>query len=230
MNNNYYIREVLKKEEVELIQKLLKVANENDFWQDGLHSGGGRHSIKKNSELSNLEISQEINNYIMNSLDKDSKFLSYTAASQSGLNIISKIESGDYYNPHVDNWKNGDYSTTIFLSNPEDYIGGELCMYLGNDEEKKIKLDAGWAVTYPTGTLHRVNNVISGIRYVSVFWTESIIKDSNIRNIIYELDNIISLLERNHTPIHVHDFESSLQDPLFITRNLQNDIYRAYSK
>ena len=166
----------------------------------------------------------------MNSLDRDSKFLSYTAASQSGLNIISKIESGDYYNPHVDNWKNGDYSTTIFLSNPEDYIGGELCMYFGNDEEKKIKLDAGWAVTYPTGTLHRVNSVISGIRYASVFWTESIIKDSNIRNIIYELDNIISLLERNHTPIHVHDFESSLQDPLFITRNLQNDIYRAYSK
>jgi PKHD-type hydroxylase len=230
MNSKYYIRKVLEKEEVDIIQRLLKIADEKNMWQDGLYSGGGKHSTKNNTELTDIEISQEINNYIMSSLDSDSKFLSFTSAANSSLNIISKTESGNYYNPHMDNWKNGDYSTTIFLSNPNDYIGGELCLYFGNDEEKKVKLDAGWAITYPTGILHRVNKVISGIRYASVFWTYSIIKDPNIRNIIYELDNLIAILEKNHKPIHVHNFESCLSDPLFIARNLQNEIYRLYSK
>jgi PKHD-type hydroxylase len=230
MINNYYIRKVLEKEEIQIIQKLLRIADEKNFWQDGLGSGGGKHSTKKNKELSNIEISKEINNYIMSSLDRDSKFLNFTSASESSLNIISKTESGDYYNPHSDNWANGDYSTTIFLSNPEDYIGGELSLYFGNDEEKKVKLDAGWAITYQTGILHRVNKVISGIRHVSVFWTHSKIKDSNIRNINSQLSNLIEILEKNHTPIHIHDFESCLEDPLFVARNLQNEICRIYSK
>jgi PKHD-type hydroxylase len=130
----------------------------------------------------------------------------------------------------MDNWQNGDYSTTIFLSNPEDYIGGELCLYFGNDEEKKIKLDAGWAITYNTGILHRVNKVVSGLRYASVFWTKSSIRDVNVRNINFQLSNLIELLEKNYTPIHVHDFDSSLQDPIFLAKNLQNEINRLYCR
>jgi PKHD-type hydroxylase len=229
MNDKYYIRKVLEKEKIDTIQRLLKIADEKNVWQDGLYSGGGKHSIKNNNELIDTEISKEINNYIMTSLDSDPKFLSFTSASDSSLNIISKTESGNYYNPHMDNWKNGDYSTTIFLSNPNDYIGGELCLYFGNDEEKKVKLDAGWAITYPTGILHRVNKVISGIRYASVFWTHSVIKDPNIRSISYQLNNLISLLEEDYKPIHRHNFESCLSDPLFVAKNLQNEIHRLYS-
>ena len=230
MINNYYIRKVLTDEELESIQKLLKEADKKNEWQSGLNTGGGKVSTKYNTELSDSEKSRVINNCIMNSLDRDSKFLSFTAAAQSSLNIISKTESGNYYNPHLDDWKNGDYSTTIFLSNPNDYIGGELCLYFGNDEEKKVKLDAGWGITYQTGILHRVNKVISGVRHVSVFWTHSEIKDSNIRNISYQLSNLIELIEKNYSPIHVHNFESCLEDPIFIAKNLKNEIHRLYAK
>jgi len=229
MITNYYIRKVLDKNSLDNIKNLLKNADNNNFWINGLNSGGGKQSIKSNLELSDINISSTINSYIMSSLDTDKKFFSFTSPSESNLNIVSKIESGNYYNPHIDNWRNGDFSTTVFLNDPDEYVGGELCISLGNDEEKKIKLDAGWAITYSTGILHRVNKVVSGTRYVSVFWTKSIIKDLNIRSINFQLGNLIELLEKNYNPIHVHDCHSSLQDPLFIAKNIQNEIYRVYS-
>ena len=52
MINNYYIRKVLEKEEIQIIQKLLRIADEKNFWQDGLGSGGGKHSTKiKNYQI-----------------------------------------------------------------------------------------------------------------------------------------------------------------------------------
>lgn len=230
MNTKYYIRKVLEEEELNDIQQLLKTADDENLWKDGLKTGGGKHSVKDNKELDNREMIEKINTYIMKSLDYDSKFINFTSASNSSTNIVSKTESGNYYNPHMDDWKNGEYSTTLFLNDPSDYIGGELCLYFGNDEEKKVKLDAGWAITYQTGILHKVNKVISGTRYVSVFWTHSAIKNLDVRNLLYELGNLISILEQNHKPVHIHDYESYLKDPLIIATNIKNEIYRLYSK
>jgi len=226
--NNYYVREVLSKDKINLIQELLEHANKNNFWRDGLTSGGGMKSIKNNKELSDIEMSQTINSSIMDALDKDKNFLSFTAASTTHLNIISKSEFGSYYNPHCDQWCNGEFSTTVFLSDSNSYEGGELCLLFDNNEEKLFKLDAGWAVTYPTGTLHRVNKVLSGIRYVSVFWTKSFIKNPTIRNIYYQLSLIEELLEKNTDPMHHTDCMATLKDPLFIAGNLKNEILRHY--
>jgi PKHD-type hydroxylase len=227
---NYYVRKVLEKEQIELIQNLLKHAEEHNLWHDGLLSGGGYVSTKSNKELSDLQMLQTINDCIMQSLDCDKKFLTYTAASSTNLNIISKTESGNYYNPHFDNWCNGDYSTTVFLSDPETYDGGELCLLMGNDDEKMFKLDAGWAITYPTGTIHRVNKVVSGTRYVSVFWTKSKIKDNFMRNLNYQLELLIDGLEKQSSPVHHTDCKVTLKDPLFIARNIKNEILRHYGE
>lgn len=225
---NYYVRKVLEKEQLEIIQNLLKHAEKNDLWRDGLNTGGGLSSIKLNKELSDFEMLSTINDCIMNSLDQDMNFLAFTAASSTELNIISKTESGNYYNPHFDSWHNGDYSTTVFLNDPETYDGGELCLLLGNDQEKKFKLDAGWAVTYPTGIIHRVNRVLSGTRYVSVFWTKSKIKNTFMRNINYQLELAIEDLKKKSDSYHYSDCDSAVRDPLFILKNIQNEIFRHY--
>lgn len=227
---NYYVRKVLEREQVDLIQNLLKHAEEHNLWHDGLNSGGGTSSIKSNKELSDLQMSQTINNCIMQSLDSDREFLAFTAAKSTNVNIISKSESGNYYNPHFDNWDNGDFSTTVFLSDPNTYEGGELCLLLGTDEEKQFKPEAGWAVTYPTGIMHRVNRVLSGTRYVSVFWTRSKIKNIVMRNMNYQLELIIQNLEKNSDSIHYTDCKAALKDPLFIARNVQNEILRHYGE
>jgi PKHD-type hydroxylase len=227
---NYYVRKVLEEDQVNIIKELLKHSEENNLWIDGLNSGGGSSSIKSNKELSDPQMLHTINSCIMQALDTDRNFLDFTVAKTTGVNIISKTESGNYYNPHYDNWSNGDYSTTIFLNEPDNYDGGELCLLLGNDEEKQFKLNAGWAITYPTGTIHRVNHVLSGTRYVSVFWTKSKIKDQKIRNIYYQLGTLLQILEKRSDSIHYTDCKSVLNDPTFITQNLQNEILRNYGE
>lgn len=227
--NNFYIRKVLEKPQINLIQELLEHANKNNLWHDGLNSSTASSSIKNNKELFDMKMLTTINDTIMNSLDRDSKFLSFTSASRTNLNIISKSEYGNYYNPHYDDWDNGDYSTTVFLNDPNSYEGGELCLLLGN-EEKSIKLEAGWAVTYPTGILHRVNKVLNGVRYVSVFWTKSKIKNVEIRKIYHQLSLLEEILIERNMPIHYTDCLSALKDPLFIVLNLKNEILRHYGE
>jgi PKHD-type hydroxylase len=226
---NYYIRKVLDSENLLKIKEILEKSNAHNYWTDGLNSGGGQKSVKNNLELSNPEFSQIINNMIMNSLDSDKKFIGYTSAKETNLNIISKTLSGGYYNPHIDNWCNGDYSTTVFLNDPNEYDGGELCLYVGGNEEIKIKLDAGWAVTYPTGTVHRVNKIITGNRYVSVFWTKSLISDPFIRHIFSELSNIQENISEKEHSFHLSNCISALKDPNFCLDNLKTEILRKYS-
>jgi PKHD-type hydroxylase len=226
---NYYIRKVLDCEQLKIVNQIINEANKNNYWSDGLNTGGGTKRIKNNVELSNPEFSQRINSIIMNSLDSDSKFIGYTAAKETYLNIVSKTFSGGYYNPHIDNWCNGDYSTTVFLNDPNEYDGGELCLYIGGNEEVKIKLDAGWAVTYSTGTVHRVNKIITGNRYVSVFWTKSLISDSFIRHIFSELSNIQENISEKEHSFHLSNCIGALKDPNFCLDNLKTEILRKYS-
>jgi PKHD-type hydroxylase len=226
---NYYIRKILEPPQINEISCIIEDANQNNCWVDGLHSGGGTKEIKNNLELSDINSVKVINNYIMQSLDNEQDFLSFTVPVKTNLNIVSKTQSGGYYKPHKDNWNNGDYSTTVFLNNPEDYGGGELCLYLGGEEEIKIKLDAGWGITYSTGILHRVNKVSFGNRYASVFWTKSIIKDPFIRYIYSGIHNVGNYLEKQNISIYTSDCMGATKDPLFLIENLKNEILRRYS-
>lgn len=227
---NYYIRKILNDSQISEVKKIIDLANQNDSWEDGLNSGGGFSSVKKNTELYDFELSKKINSMIMKSLDCDRKFISFTCAKETGTNIISRTQSGNYYNPHMDNWNNGDYSTTVFLNGPDEYDGGELCLYFGNDGEKKVKLDAGWGITYSTGTLHRVNEVISGTRYASVFWTKSLVQNSEIRSIIYQIDTAKEIIEQCASPVHMTTCDSAFKDPVFILSNVKNELLRHYNK
>lgn len=226
---NFYIRKILDDDQVKNIKEIIKISNEQELWIDGLTSVTLKKTeIKKNYELSDIELAQKINTSIMSCLDQDEQFLCFTAAKETTLNIISKTLPGGYYNPHIDLWLNGDYSTTVFLNDPEEYDGGELCLLFGN-EEQKFKLDAGWAITYPTGIIHRVNRVLSGIRYVSVFWTKSLIKDEFMRFLYCEISNIQNnLLKDGKNPIHLSNCSSAENDNIFMLDNLKSQILRKY--
>lgn len=226
---NYYVRKVLDQEQLKTVKEILDQSNYHNCWADGLNSGGGQKSVKNNVELVEACYSQAINNLIMSSLDSDFSFVNFTAPATTKLNIVSKTTSGGYYNPHFDNWNNGDYSTTVFLNDPSEYEGGELCLYIGGEDEEKIKLDAGWAVTYSTGTIHRVNRVVTGTRYVSVFWTKSLISDPFIRFIWGEIGNVQDKLPIIDHSVHLSTCISALNDPYFLLNNLKTQILRRYA-
>lgn len=225
----YYVRKILDSDQLKIVNQIINDSNKNDKWQDGLKSGGGYKRVKNNLELFDFDSSQKINDLIMSSLDQDKKFIDFTVAKSTDLNIISKTTSGGYYNPHTDNWPNGDYSTTVFLNDPSEYNGGELCLYYGGQEEIKIKLDAGWGVTYSTGTVHRVNRVISGSRYVSIFWTKSLIKDPFIRYLYNQISNIGDNLNNKDNSVHISNCMNAMNDPYFCINDLKLQILRVYA-
>ena len=85
-----------------------------------------------------------------------------------------------------------DLSCTIFVSPPEAYEGGELCVQLGS-HTARLKGAARSAVIYPSNTLHEVTAVASGERLVGLTFIESRIADATLRGLLYELNEVAAL-------------------------------------
>jgi PKHD-type hydroxylase len=83
-----------------------------------------------------------------------------------------------------------DVSTTIFLTDPDDYDGGELVIE-DSFGAHEVKLPAGHAVVYPASSLHSVNEITRGSRWGSFFWTQSMLKSGEQRAMLYDLDMAI---------------------------------------
>ena len=79
-----------------------------------------------------------------------------------------------------------DIAITIFLNSPQDYEGGELSVYT-NFGPRQIKLEAGDGVMYPASSLHQVKAVISGERLVAVTWMQSMVRQAERRELLYQL-------------------------------------------
>ena len=105
--------------------------------------------------------------------------------------MVSRYAAGRAYGPHVDDALMGelrsDVSFTVFLNAPHEYSGGELVVERP-DGDQTFKLDAGDAVVYPSGFLHRVNRVESGTRLVAVGWAQSLVRHAEHRELLFELD------------------------------------------
>ena len=91
-----------------------------------------------------------------------------------------------------------DMSMTLFLSEPGEYEGGELLIKTEFGEQK-VKPRAGDAVTYPSGSLHMVTPVTSGVRLAAITWMQSLVPDTPMREILFELDQNIQQLSANDT-------------------------------
>jgi len=85
-----------------------------------------------------------------------------------------------------------DVSCTIFISDPADYQGGELLIYLGT-EELRIKGNAGSAVFYASTTVHQVVPVTAGARLVMITFIQSQIPDQLQRDLLYTLGEVRAL-------------------------------------
>src|SRR5690606_1625781 len=89
-----------------------------------------------------------------------------------------------------------DVSATLFLSDPDEYDGGELVI----DDTygaHSVKLPAGDLVLYPATSLHRVLPVTRGERLASFFWIQSLVRSDAERALLFDMDlAIIRLREQ----------------------------------
>ena len=101
--------------------------------------------------------------------------------------------------PGSDTLLRSDLSATLFLSSPDAYDGGvlEVDTRYGVQE---VKLAAGDLVLYPATSLHRVTPVTRGERLASFFWIQSLVRDTDVRSVLLDLDEAIQALTRERPP------------------------------
>jgi PKHD-type hydroxylase len=158
-----------------------------------LTSGWASRLVKNNEQLGAgpaLEAAQE---KVVSVLRSNGVFSSAAMPRRFAPPLFARYVPGMEFGTHMDNPLMGpdhmraDLSVTIFLSEPEDYDGGELVMETSGGEAA-YKLPAGSAVAYPTTMLHRVEPVTRGLREVAVTWAQSLVRSPDQREIIFDLD------------------------------------------
>jgi PKHD-type hydroxylase len=226
----YIIRKVLNEEKIKEVHELIK---NSTMWLDGHDTSGWGDEVRQ----TNLEMDKHdpyhpaINNIIMNAIDEDYSFHLFTWADSSNPVIVSKHRKGDWFKAHEDHPNNGNYTTTIFLDDPETYEGGELCFLL-NGREEKFKLPAGHAITYNTGILHRVSEVTKGERNAIVFWSKGKARDRFLVDLYSDIDKLSKLCNKtfsdNNIKIEVdkHNLEETFNSPVNLFSSILKRIER----
>ncbi len=163
---------------------------------DGRNSAGSAaRRVKHNEELA-LDPARlaELNTLVMGSLVRHPVFRSAAMPLKTAAPYYARYTPGMSYGKHVDDPVMGqgdlyrsDLSVTIFLNDPQSYAGGELCIQTAFGEQQ-VKLPAGDAVVYPASSVHRVGEVTRGERLVAVSWIQSLVRESERRALLHELN------------------------------------------
>ncbi|WP_295172151.1 Fe2+-dependent dioxygenase [uncultured Brevundimonas sp.] len=190
------IPEVFSKAEVSALRARLDAGP----WADGNATSGHQSATaKKNLQLpEESDVAKEISALVVQALNANPMFVAAALPHTIFPPLFNRYEGGDQFDLHVDNAirqsRNGgtirirsDLSATLFLSEPEEYDGGELIieeMY----GSQAIKLPAGDLVLYPSKSLHRVTPVTRGARVSSFMWMQSLVRDDADRETLFRLD------------------------------------------
>ena len=217
---NYFCRKILSDDKLKYIRQLITA--EDVEWNDGsLTVINEMLPQKKLFETFN----QDIFDIIVSDLDNDMDFRSIVVPNETNNLIISKITEGGYYKCHLDSEFLGNYSTTIFLNEPDEYVGGDLQLLI-DGHLKNFKLKAGWGITYTTGIPHQVLSVTEGVRYAGILWSTSIISDPFMRGIYHSLNNIQQKLVDNDKVYS--NLEEFADDPSNQIEMLKKNLIRRY--
>jgi PKHD-type hydroxylase len=189
---------VLSKAEVADFRTAMDVAD----WEDGRSTAGAQSAmVKKNEQLPpNGDIARQLGEAVVKALVANPMFVSAAIPKQIFPPLFNRYGVGQRFGIHVDNAVRGDHltgarirtdlSVTLFLSEPDEYDGGELIVedYYG---AHRVKLPAGHLVLYPATSLHAVTEVTRGVRVASFFWLQSMVRDGHARSLIFDLDTAI---------------------------------------
>ncbi|MFN9728616.1 Fe2+-dependent dioxygenase [Acidovorax sp.] len=197
---------LLSPQDLNAASQLLKFA----AWSDGKDSAGSQARLAKNNQQlpRDSEAAQRIAAMVMGALDRSALFLTATLPKRVFPPRINRYGgSANHYGDHVDSAVRQmadrrerlrtDISCTVFLSDPEDYDGGELCI---DDTfgERQVKLPAGHAVIYPGTSVHQVRPVTRGHRIACFFWVESMVRSDEQRRLLYSMDMALLRLRQLH--------------------------------
>lgn len=85
---------------------------------------------------------------------------------------FTEYSEGDFHKNHIDCFYGGQVrkiTVAIQLSSEEDYEGGDVNLHFA-DTPFNVSKDRGYAVVFPSYTLHEIKPVTKGTRYSLVGW------------------------------------------------------------
>ncbi|KPH66280.1 MULTISPECIES: Fe2+-dependent dioxygenase [Novosphingobium] len=199
------IPELFSADEVRAFREALEGAD----WADGRATAGHRAAQVKDNEQLPLghPLAQQLADRVLARLMQTPLFIAAALPSRVLQPRFSRYDGRGHYGNHVDNaifpipgtgeHLRSDISSTLFLSDPDEYDGGELVIedMFGSHT---VKLPAGHLVVYPGSSLHRVEPVTRGTRFVSFFWTQSFVAAPERRRLLLELDGAIQGIAGDH--------------------------------
>jgi len=188
---------VLGKDEVARLRGLIDAAD----WTDGNVTSGFQSALaKQNRQLpEGSDPARDAGAAILAALERHPLFVSAALPARIFPPLFNRYGVGDGFGDHIDNSirrdREGrqlrtDLSATLFLTEPEDYDGGELTV----DDTygvHQVKLAAGDMILYPASSLHRVEAITRGARVSSFFWIQSLVRDDARRALLFDMDMAI---------------------------------------
>jgi PKHD-type hydroxylase len=199
------IPEVLTKQQVHEARELLDAAQ----WVDGRITAGHQSARAKNNEqLAEQDpVAHRIGEWIIAALGQNPLFRSAALPLHVFPPLFNRYSGGQSFGSHVDNavrriggtahQLRTDLSATLFLSEPDEYDGGELVIE-DTYGVQSVKLPAGSMVLYPASSLHHVRPIERGARVSSFFWIQSMVRDDGERTLLFDLDLSIQRLGSDH--------------------------------
>ena len=174
-------------------------------WTDGRVTAGHQSTrVKHNLQLpEDHPAARSLGDVIVTALQRNPLFISAALPSRIFPPLFNQYAGGHSFGSHVDNAIRQltgtpyrirtDLSATLFLSQPEEYDGGELAVE-DTYGVHTVKLPAGHMVLYPSTSLHHVRPVTRGARISSFFWIQSLVRDDGARTLLFDLDTAIQRL------------------------------------
>ncbi|MBE2262107.1 MAG: Fe2+-dependent dioxygenase [Burkholderiaceae bacterium] len=204
------IPELLSADTVRTLRESLAHAR----WSDGRDSAGSQaRQVKNNQQLAHDDaIALQVRQAVLAAMERSTLLLTAALPKRVFTPRVNRYSgTANQYGPHVDNAirtlaqpgpqlgqrVRTDISCTVFLSDPDRYEGGELCI-TDTFGEQRIKLPAGDAVIYPGTSVHQVLPVTRGERLACFFWIESLVRSDEQRRLLFDMDMALLSLRTQH--------------------------------
>lgn len=177
-------------------------------WTDGNATSGHQSALaKRNRQLpEESEAARQAGALVLDALGRSPLFFTAALPLKIYPPLFNSYERGEAFGVHVDNAVRiqrgtgfrvrSDLSATLFLEDPAAYDGGELVVE-GQFGAQAVKLPAGHLLLYPSSSLHRVTPVTRGRRVASFFWLQSMVRDTEARRHLFELDTAIQTIAQD---------------------------------
>jgi len=200
-----HVPRVLSQDQVRDIRRRLGAAG----WVDGRVTAGHQSvMVKHNLQLRDGDpLARELGAMVLAALQDSPFFFSAALPSRIFPPLFNCYQAGHGFGDHIDNAirydrsvqpsqaVRTDLSVTLFLSEPEEYDGGDLVIDSPAGTHR-VKLPAGDLVLYSATSRHHVTPVTRGSRWASFFWIQSMVRDEAARAMLFELDNAIQGLRQ----------------------------------